>query len=99
MYLLIYRFVGGIPFAISNVLPCMFNVKIFNFFLATFVGMIPQLFILTTIASGLEKVIDKNLTAPNISDVILHPSIFIPLIIFFALLISTIFVRKFFYKN
>ena len=32
-YLLIYRFVGGIPFAISNVLPCMFNVKASNFFL------------------------------------------------------------------
>ena len=31
-YLLIYRFVGGIPFAISNVLPCMFNVKASNFF-------------------------------------------------------------------
>ena len=27
IYLLIYRFIGGIPFAISNVLPCIFNVK------------------------------------------------------------------------
>ena len=26
LYLLIYRFIGGIPFAISNVLPCLFNV-------------------------------------------------------------------------
>ena len=33
MYLLIYRFIGGIPFAISNVLPCIFNVKTRNFFL------------------------------------------------------------------
>ena len=31
-YLLIYRFVGGIPFALSNVLPCIFNVKASNFF-------------------------------------------------------------------
>ena len=32
IYLLIYRFVGGIPFQIQNVLPCIFNVKVFNFF-------------------------------------------------------------------
>jgi uncharacterized membrane protein YdjX (TVP38/TMEM64 family) len=28
IYLLAYRFIGGIPFALSNVLPCIFNVKI-----------------------------------------------------------------------
>ena len=32
IYLLVYRIVGGIPFALSNVLPCIFNVKINNFF-------------------------------------------------------------------
>ena len=32
LYLLVYRFVGGIPFALSNVLPCIFNVKASNFF-------------------------------------------------------------------
>ena len=38
IYLLVYRFIGGIPFALSNVLPCIFNVKIFNFFWSTAVG-------------------------------------------------------------
>ena len=32
IYLLIYRFVGGIPFQIQNILPCVFNVKVTNFF-------------------------------------------------------------------
>ena len=32
IYLLVYRFVGGIPFALSNVLPCIFNVKAFLIF-------------------------------------------------------------------
>mgnify|MGYP004002734039 FL=1 len=99
LYLLIYRFVGGIPFAISNVLPCIFNVKTPNFFLATFIGMIPQLFIVTSIASGLEKIIDQNLEAPGIMDVITTPNIYIPLIIFLGLVVVTIFVRKIFYKN
>ena len=31
IYLVVYRFVGGIPFQIQNVLPCMFNVKIYNY--------------------------------------------------------------------
>ena len=97
LYLLIYRFVGGIPFAISNVLPCIFNVKIFNFIVATFLGMLPQLFILTSIASGLEKKIDQNLEAPRVMDMITTPNIYIPLIVFFGLVVITIFVRKLFY--
>ena len=99
LYLLIYRFVGGIPFAISNVLPCIFNVKVSNFFWATFIGMIPQIFILASISSGLEKVIDQNLKAPKITDVIVNPDIYIPLITFFILILMTIFFRKFFYKK
>ena len=99
LYLLIYRFVGGIPFAISNVLPCIFNVKTSNFFLATSIGMIPQLFIVTSIASGLEKIIDQNLEPPGIMNVITTPNIYVPLIIFLGLVVVTIFVRKIFYKN
>ena len=99
LYLLIYRFIGGIPFAISNVLPCIFNVKIHNFFLATFIGMIPQLFIVTSIASGIEKIIDQNLEAPGIMDVVTSSSVYTPLIIFLGLIVVTIFVRKLFYKR
>ena len=98
MFLVIYRFVGGIPFALSNVLPCIFNVKISNFFWATFLGMIPQLFVVTSIASGLEKIIDQNLEAPSFIDVITSSSIYIPLIIFLGLAIITIFVRNFFFN-
>ena len=99
LYLLIYRVIGGIPFAISNVLPCMFNVKIPNFFGATFIGMLPQLFIFTSIASGLEKIIDQNLEAPDVLDIITSSSIYIPLIAFLGLVTITIFVRKLFYKK
>ena len=98
-YLLIYRFIGGIPFALSNVLPCIFNVKRFNFFWATFIGMLPQLFILTSIASGIEKIIDQNLESPKVIDVITNPDIYIPLIIFIGLILITIYIKKIFYKN
>ena len=65
IYLLVYRFIGGIPFALSNVLPCIFNVKIKNFFLATIIGIIPQIFLMVSIGSGLEKIIEQNLEAQN----------------------------------
>jgi uncharacterized membrane protein YdjX (TVP38/TMEM64 family) len=98
LYLLIYRFVGGIPFQIQNVLPCIFNVKVYNYFWSTFLGMIPSLFIMISIGSGLEEIIEQNLNAPSVIDLITSPSIYIPLIAFFGLLIITIFLEKFFIK-
>ena len=99
IYLLIYRFVGGIPFQIQNVLPCIFDVKVFNFFWSTLIGMIPSLFLVTSIGSGLEEIINQNLEAPSILDLITSPSIYIPMIAFFVLLSVTIFFRKIFYRN
>ena len=99
IYLLIYRFVGGIPFAISNVVPCIFNVKVSNFFLATLIGMTPQLFLVASIGSGLEKVIDQNVEPPNVMDLITSSEIYIPILAFVILLLFTILVRNFFYKK
>ena len=99
VYLLIYRFIGGIPFAISNVLPCIFNVKIINFFLATLIGILPQIFLICSIGNGLEKIIEQNLEPPKFMDLIYSSEIYIPFLIFVCLLIFTIFVRKIFYRN
>ena len=99
IYLLIYRFIGGIPFAISNILPCIFNVKVANFFWATLIGILPQLFLICSIGSGLEKIIDQNLEAPNIINLVTSEEIYIPLLIFFSLVVVTVFLRKSFYKK
>ena len=99
IFLLVYRFIGGIPFALSNVLPCIFNVKIRNFFWATFFGMMPQLFLIVSLGSGIEKVIEKNLEAPTIKDIIYSPDIYIPIFAFAVLIILTIVARKIFYKD
>ena len=78
-YLLVYRFLGGIPWQLSCLLPTLFNVKISNFFLATFLGIIPQVFLVVSIGSGLEKVIDQNINIPGIKDIIFLPDIYIQL--------------------
>ena len=98
-YMLIYRFIGGIPFAISNILPCIFNVQLKNFFWATLIGIIPSIFLICSIGSGLEKIIDENIEPPAFIELVTSSDIFIPLVIFLILVLITIFLRKLFYKN
>jgi len=97
--MILYRFIGGIPFVISNILPCIFNVKIFNFFLATLVGITPQIFLITSIGSGLEKIIEKNSMPPKVLEIIFSKEIYMPILGFVLLLFVTIILRKFFYKK
>ena len=98
-YLLIYRFLGGIPWQISCLLPTLFNVRTLNFFFATLIGIIPQIFLAVSIGSGLEMIIEQNSEVPKIIDIIFTPNIYIPIIAFFTLVILTIFLRKIFYRN
>ena len=99
IYLLIYRFIGGIPWQLSCLLPTLFNVKVKNFFFATIIGIIPQIFLAVSIGSGIEKIIDQNSEVPKITDVIFSQDIYIPILAFFGLILFTIFLRKIFYKN
>ena len=98
-YLLIYRFIGGIPWQLSCILPTIFNVKIRNFFFASLIGIVPQVFLVVSIGSGLEKIIDQNSELPKITEIILSPEIYVPILAFFTLVLITIFFRKSFYKN
>ena len=98
-YLLFYRFCGGIPWQLSCLLPALFNVKISNFFFATLIGIVPQIFLVSSIGSGLEKIINENLQIPKISDIIFSPDIYIPLIVFAVLVLITFLLRKKFYKE
>ena len=99
IYLLVYRFIGGIPWQISCILPTLFNVRVRNFFFATLIGIVPQIFLAVSIGSGFEKIIDQNSEVPGITKIISSPDIYIPLVAFFSLILVTIFLRKIFYKN
>ena len=99
LYLLIYRFIGGIPWQLSCILPTLFNVKVINFLFATLIGIIPQVFLVVSIGSGLESIISQNLKPPSIMDIISSPTIYLPLGTFFFLIIITVFLRSVFYKK
>ena len=98
LYLLIYRFVGGVPWQLSCLLPTIFNVKISNFYFATLIGIIPTVFLMVSIGNGLEKVIDQN-SEISFSSVLFSPDIYFPLIGFFIILIIAFAIKKFYFKQ
>ncbi len=99
IFFLIYRFIGGIPFAISNILPTIFNIKIKNFFFGSMIGMAPQLFVGTSLGAGIEKIIQSNSTPPNFITLLTSKDIYIPIIAFVLIILLSYFLRKKFYKN
>ena len=98
LYFLIYRFIGGLPFFIHNTLPVIFNIRIINYFFGTLLGMIPQLFIMVSIGSGLEKIIKTNNSPPSFFEIIATKDIYLPLIAFLIIVAISIFLKKKLYK-
>ena len=99
IYLFIFRLVGGIPWQIQCLLPTLFDVKLKNYFFATLLGITPGVFLISSIGSGLEKIIDSNIKVPSIIDVISSREIYIPLLAFFTLVLTTIILRKIIFKD
>ena len=99
-YFMIFRFAGGggTPFAIQNLLPVLFNMKIKNYFFSTFIGLFPMVFILCSIGSGIEKIIEENID-PSFFTIIQNKEIFFPLIGFFTILIISFILRKIYFKK
>ncbi len=93
-YFLIYRFIGGIPFFIANILPSLFNIKIKNYFFGTLIGMIPQLFIFVSLGNGLEKIINNNSAPPSFINLITSQEIYVPIIGFLFLVLIIFFIKK-----
>ena len=98
-FFLVYRFIGGIPLALSNILPTIFNIKIKNFFFGSLIGMYPQLFIWVAFGSGLHKITENNLEAPSITQLLFSQEVYIPLFGFIFLIILGIIIKNIIYKN
>ena len=99
IYFFLYRFVGGIPFQLANVLPVLFNVSIKNYLVGTLTGIMPSLFIIVSLGSGIEKIIYENEQAPSMVDLLFSPEIYVPISLFILLILITIIIKKFFYNT
>ena len=89
---------GGTPYAVQNVLPILFDMSLKNYVIATFVGSMPSMFVTVALGSGIEQVIDRNMEL-SISIVLLSPEIYIPVTVFFFILIIAFIIRKFYFKE
>jgi len=99
IFFLVYRFIGGIPFQIQNILPVLFNIKTKNYFFGTFIGLMPQLFVWISLGSGIEKIIDQNIEFPSFIDLALSSEIYIPIIGFIILFFLGLLIKNFFIKD
>ena len=99
MYFMCFRFIGGggTPFPIQNILPVLFSMSSKNYIFATLLGILPTTFVTVALGSGIEKIIDQNAEL-SFLPVIQSPEIYLPIIGFFVLLLSTFFIKKFFFK-
>ena len=98
-FFLIYRFVGGVPFFISNIIPTIFNIKIKNFIFGSLLGMYPQIFVWTALGEGLNQIIEKNQEVPLITEILFSSEIYIPICGFVILLVLGIIIKNFYYKK
>ena len=99
IFFLIYRFIGGIPFFISNILPTIFNVKVKNFFLGSIIGMTPQLFVGASLGAGLSKILKENSELPSVLELIFSPDIYLPILGIVILVIIGLLLKKKFYSK
>jgi len=99
LYFMSFRFIGGggAPYAVQNVLPILFDMSVRNYFIATFIGSMPSMFVTVSLGNGIEKVIDQN-EELSITTVLFSPEIYIPIMAFFLILIVAFMIKKFYFK-
>jgi uncharacterized membrane protein YdjX (TVP38/TMEM64 family) len=101
IYFFLFRFIGGggLPFALQNILPVLFSMKIKNYFYATFLGIIPVTFVINALGSGIEKLI-KNNESLSLLIIFKDPNIYFPCLGFaIVVLLSFLIKKKIFNKS
>ena len=59
-YLMFIRVVGGTPFGVQNLLPAILDMKLRDYFIATFFGVIPWAYVLVSLGSGLSNIVEAE---------------------------------------
>lgn len=100
LYFTLYRFAGGggIPYGVQNVLPVLFNISTKNYFIGTFLGSWPTMFITVALGAGIEKYIDIN-EKLSFFKIILSPDIYFPILGFLLMILIGFIIKKLFFKK
>ena len=99
-YFLAFRAAGGlgIPFGLQNLLPVIFKIKNYNYFLASLIGFVPHFFIWNAVGAGINSFI-KESDEFNLLYLIMSKEIYIPLLIFIVLFLFSLIIKKKFFND
>ena len=94
LVMIIFRFVGIVPFFLANLLPVIFNINTKNYLLGTIIGIMPAIFIMVSLGSGINEAIYSFEEFPSLLSLIFLPEIYFPIIGFLIILILSIILKK-----
>ena len=94
LVMIIFRFVGIVPFFLANLLPVIFNINAKNYLIGTFVGILPAIFIMVSLGSGFSDAIYSFDEFPSLLSLIALPEIYFPLIGFFSILVLSLALKR-----
>ena len=94
LVMIIFRFVGIVPFFLANLLPVIFNINLKNYLIGTFVGIMPAIFIMVSLGSGFSDAIYSSDKFPSLLSLITLPEIYLPLIGFFCILVFSLILKN-----
>ena len=94
LVMIIFRFVGIVPFFLANLLPVIFNINTKNYLLGTIIGIMPAIFIMASLGSGINEAIYSFEEFPSLLSLIFLPEIYFPIIGFLIILILSIILKK-----
>jgi len=92
--MIIFRFVGLVPFFLANLLPVIFNINAKNYFIGTFIGIVPSIFVISSLGSGISDAIYNFDKFPSLWQLISLQEIYLPLIGFMCILIISFFLKR-----
>lgn len=93
-YLFILRLIPAFPFFIVNIVPALFDVKLRNYVLTTFLGIIPGCFVYASVGAGIGVVFDQGGDV-NLGGLMTQPKILFPILGLIALSTLPIIYKKF----
>lgn len=96
-YLFVLRLIPAFPFWVVNLAPAAFDVKLRNYVLTTFLGIIPGSLVYASVGNGIGSVFDRGEDV-NLSGLMLQPSIIGPIAGLILLALLPIVYKKVFKK-
>lgn len=93
-YLFILRLIPAFPFFIVNIVPALFDVKMRNYMLSTFFGIMPGSLVYASVGAGVGAIFDAG-GEVQLSGLMLQPKVIGPILGLIALSLLPILYKKF----